>query len=151
MNKYLQRAATLVETDEESFIQCEVCGRCYSLEDWDTAQVMPSEKYGLTCTHQDEEPGEPTTYNGWANYDTWNVMLWLDNDEQLYRESCRYFESVRREQKRPTYKGLHAWLVTRAKVLGVTPDGVSWMSHTLDYAELDRGIRVNFDCWAQYN
>jgi hypothetical protein len=26
-----------------------------------------------------------TTYNGWPNYDTWNVMLWLDNDEGMYR------------------------------------------------------------------
>jgi hypothetical protein len=25
------------------------------------------------------------TYNGWANWDTWNTALWFQNDEGLYR------------------------------------------------------------------
>ena len=25
------------------------------------------------------------TYNGWANYETWNVALWLDNEHLSYR------------------------------------------------------------------
>lgn len=25
-----------------------------------------------------------TTYNGWTNYETWNVNLWLNNEEQSY-------------------------------------------------------------------
>lgn len=27
-----------------------------------------------------------TTYNGWSNYETWNVALWLDNDFDLYSD-----------------------------------------------------------------
>jgi hypothetical protein len=23
-------------------------------------------------------------YNGWSNWETWNVLVWLDNEENLY-------------------------------------------------------------------
>ena len=26
------------------------------------------------------------TYNGWTNYETWNVKLWLDNEQGTYYE-----------------------------------------------------------------
>lgn len=28
---------------------------------------------------------ETKTYNGWTNYETWNVALWIDNEEGSYR------------------------------------------------------------------
>ncbi len=32
-----------------------------------------------------------TTYNGWANYETWNVALWIDNsgDQQFFSERAQ--------------------------------------------------------------
>lgn len=30
-------------------------------------------------------------YNGWTNWETWNVALWIDNEEGSYREKIRYF------------------------------------------------------------
>lgn len=27
-------------------------------------------------------------YNGWKNYETWNVALWIDNDQGSYSERC---------------------------------------------------------------
>lgn len=29
-------------------------------------------------------------YNGWNNWETWNVNLWVDNEEPLYREKVRF-------------------------------------------------------------
>lgn len=29
------------------------------------------------------------TYNGWSNRATWNVALWLNNEEGLYHETLR--------------------------------------------------------------
>lgn len=28
--------------------------------------------------------GESTVYNGWTNYETWLVVLWLNNDQASY-------------------------------------------------------------------
>lgn len=44
--------------------------------------------------------GEP--YNGWKNYETWLVGLWLDNDEADYR----YWQTAAEECNRAAADGL---------------------------------------------
>lgn len=29
-------------------------------------------------------------YNGWKNWETWQINLWLDNEEPLYREKMGF-------------------------------------------------------------
>jgi hypothetical protein len=71
-------------------------------------------------------------YNGWANYETWNVSLWLGNDEGLYNVARRY-----RRHLRP-YKAV----VQDLADMGVhaTPDGVEYNDDSLDIGELDEMI-----------
>jgi len=34
-------------------------------------------------------PSTGCPYNGWVNYETWLVALWIDNDQGLYEEARR--------------------------------------------------------------
>ena len=76
------------------------------------------------------------TYEGWANYHTWNVALWIKNDENLYKAAVKYV----RKADTPTYvefliKGMPA------EYGDLTGDCVSWTDPTLDIEELDTLIR----------
>lgn len=30
------------------------------------------------------------TYNGWTNWETWQVLLWADNEQSLHRQVCKF-------------------------------------------------------------
>jgi hypothetical protein len=67
------------------------------------------------------------TYNGWANYETWNVALWIGNEEGLYhlaREAKDYHTFV---------DCLEACSFNDAD----TPDGVKWNDPAIDINELN--------------
>lgn len=36
---------------------------------------------------------EVQTYNGWTNYETWLVNLWMTNDERYYAQLCEIVAS----------------------------------------------------------
>ena len=75
-----------------------------------------------------------TTYNGWSNYETWNVALWIDSDERLNRLAVKYMSTPR---EREAYWGFTEF----ANLQGLTPDDVEWHGQDLDYAELDETMR----------
>ena len=71
-----------------------------------------------------------TTYNGWANHATWNVALWIQNDEGLYSfakdmPSYEVFKDSMREMSGDNSIGYQ------------TPDGVAWNDSALDTTRLD--------------
>lgn len=70
------------------------------------------------------------TYNGYKNYETWNVALWITNDYELY--------SAVIEMKPKFYKKFIEELEFENEK---TPDGVRFISNKLSYRELNRVIR----------
>jgi hypothetical protein len=70
-----------------------------------------------------------SNFNGWKNYETWNVSLWLANDETLYNLA----------KKRRTYSAVVRILARLGETH--TPDGVSYSDKRLSRRELTAAIR----------
>ena len=69
-----------------------------------------------------------TKYNGWANYETWNVALWINNDPGFYSVAAEAEE-------------IGDFIdYVMANGHDATPDGVDWDGPELDYEALDELI-----------
>ena len=68
-----------------------------------------------------------TGYNGWSNRATWNVALWINNDEGLYNMAV--------EHRPHSYESFAEYL--REMYVIETPDKVAYNDSGLDIAELD--------------
>ena len=77
---------------------------------------MPATTYQTNLTDR--------TYNGWTNYETWNVALWIGNDEGLY-------DIARRCDDYQDFVDSIEGLITE------TGDGVSFTSDMLNWHELN--------------
>ncbi len=76
-------------------------------------------------------------YNGWANYETWNVALWIGNDEGLY-SLAKDFRSVRNPYK--AFVECLKECSEGSEIALQTPDGVAWNDSSLDINELNSMI-----------
>ena len=67
---------------------------------------------------------EDQLFNGWTNYETWNVSLWMQNEFVLYREAlCVAMDG-----------GFYEDFVHLMEEMGCdsTPDGVQWGDPKVD-------------------
>ena len=78
----------------------------------------------MTSTYQTQINDQSS--NGWTNYSTWNVALWLQNDEGLY--------NLAKDYRHHGYSALADFLT---EFTPSTPDGVSYTSSDLNICELN--------------
>ena len=75
------------------------------------------------------------TYQGWTNYETWNVALYINNEYRIYKTACEWV----RDRIEMGYDSLSydTFRHTLTELFGPkTMDGVRWDDDTLDHQEL---------------
>ena len=66
------------------------------------------------------------SYNGWENYETWNVALWINNDEGLYHLAMEC--------------GDYQTFVKEVGVGYSTPDGVKYADPKVNVVQLNSDV-----------
>jgi hypothetical protein len=72
-------------------------------------------------------------YNGWKNYETWNVALYLNNDEQTYEAVNEYVRDTLSSTDDLTYDGMIEYIGLENES---TPDGVPYLYFRVDRREM---------------
>jgi hypothetical protein len=78
---------------------------------------------------------ETKEYNGWKNYESWNVAMWLSNDEPCYRAIVEFMLDYKGEEP---YK---EFIVESGLDVQATKDGAKYMDPELDYDGLNTFMR----------
>lgn len=76
------------------------------------------------------------SYNGWKNRETWNVALWLTNDEGLYRISKQILNNKGHKPNNYQEFAEKMCCFRLDGFKGETPDGVSYLHPELDHEAL---------------
>jgi hypothetical protein len=79
--------------------------------------------------------GNTKQYQGWANYETWNVALIINNEYKLYLSACDFMK---------LYKGAMPykdWVEHAGLNDKETIDSVPFISDKLSYAELNQMMK----------
>jgi len=74
------------------------------------------------------------TYNGWANYETWNVALWIQNNEFLYNTAVacvEYHDGAFETAYEKFIRSMHN------VDSFTTADGVSWDDELVNHDEIN--------------
>ena len=86
----------------------------------------------MTTTYQTQLTD--TTYNGFTNYETWNVILWMMNDFSLYK--------VARQAARVDLLNPYQFFVDEMHDMNSqrTDDGVLWTDDNINQCEVNEAL-----------
>ena len=72
-----------------------------------------------------------TTYNGWTNYETWNIALWLNNDSPEITNAAK----LEAQQDKEALRLFTAYIYDPA-----TPDGVHVEDEAINWDEIHQAF-----------
>ena len=78
------------------------------------------------------------TYNGWANYETWNASLWISNDILLYEIAKACVNKSRLGMVDNAWQHFISLMTDPIlnNILSKTGDGVAWNSEKINAEEM---------------
>ena len=79
------------------------------------------------------ETATRTTYNGWANRETWNVSLWINNDWVAYEQARGFMVDYKGRTPFQDFVDAYGYIST--------PDGVLYNDPKLSKRELNSMMR----------
>jgi hypothetical protein len=70
-------------------------------------------------------------YQGWANYETWNVALWIDNEQGTYSERCRMAEQAKEDAAEDENVASGIWTAEQAARYRLADTLKEWVTDEL--------------------
>ena len=107
------------------------------MEEYDSTVCRIKKKYGKILKVTEPINKKNTPYNGWANYETWNVALWIRNTEYIYYSAVEYVKSKSRKGQ-----VLYSEFIIKNRMDGTkTGDGVMYSGTNLSLTQLNGMLR----------
>jgi len=81
-------------------------------------------------------------YNGWANFETWNINLWLQNDEGFYNHAVEELRDIldRHESDWENVSLAEVRGLIRDVIGSKTPDDVSTNDSEINWMEISDAL-----------
>ncbi len=106
---------------------------CHKLK-WHKHLPKPLNPCYHTCMKNQTTETQTQTYNGWANYQTWNVSLWIQNQPFLYNTAVACVEYHNADEETPYQKFIKCMVNCDQHE---TRDGVSWDDELVNHDEIN--------------